>query len=80
MVTPELVATLTTHLPPGKKVYLKSDVKEVMEEMKERFGSEEGEGFEEEEWGECLGVETEREVSVRGHGLPVHMAVFRRKG
>lgn len=85
VVTPGLVSMLAKHAAPGNTVFLQSDVREVLDDMRERFREHRPAYFRDsiddvEEYLEenVTGVPTEREVSVLKKGLPVYRALFTR--
>mmetsp|Transcript_5602 Transcript_5602/g.12373 ORF Transcript_5602/g.12373 Transcript_5602/m.12373 type:complete len:414 (+) Transcript_5602:14-1255(+) len=86
VVTPSLVHTLAKFMKKGDVVFLQSDVKDVLVDMRERF-CEDGEMYfiefqhekmKEYELENPLGVPTEREVSVQTNDLPIFRTLFRR--
>ena len=84
VVTPELIATLAKFIPTGGEIFIQSDVKEVLDHMRQVIREEGGRYFKdalnlEEYMAENpLGVMTEREVSVLNKSLPVYRTVFSR--
>lgn len=87
VVTEGFVNTLSKHLKEGNQIFIQSDVKDVLDNMREtilEFGSEyfvdlidDPDEYMEEN---PLGVPTEREVSVLDQDLPVYRTIFRRTG
>lgn len=86
VVTPSLVHTLAKFMKDGDVVFLQSDVKDVLIDMRERF-CEDGEMYftelkhdkmKEYDMENPLGVPTEREVSVQKNNLPVFRTLFHR--
>lgn len=82
VVQPKLVATLVEYLAEGGKVFLQSDIKEVAEEMRDRFAShplliQQHSGT----WlsNNPLPVPTERELFVLQDNLPVYRVLFQKK-
>jgi tRNA (guanine-N7-)-methyltransferase len=83
VVTPELVQVLTKHVPVGRKVFIQSDIKDVLDNMRLTI-REEGSGYfndEIENIDEYMennptGVPTEREISVLEQDLPVYRTMF----
>lgn len=80
-VQPEMVAELANYLPIGGEVFIQSDVKQVAEEMRDRFAEHpafQREGFA--EWLDInpLPVPTERERLTLSKGEPVYRVLFRR--
>lgn len=85
VVTTELITTLARRTGEGSYVFLQSDVKDVLDDMRDRFrihGEEwwvdEVEDVEKYIPENPLGVPTEREMSVLKKGLPVYRTLFRR--
>jgi len=86
VVTPELVETLARYLPPKTgTVFIQSDIKDVLDSMRETLREAGSEYFEDtlENVDEYLdenpiGVQTERERSVLDQNLPVYRTIFRR--
>jgi tRNA (guanine-N7-)-methyltransferase len=86
VVTPDLVAALARHLRPGRgRVFLQSDVRPVLEGMRDQFKScpgglfrDLGEEGEYDAGRNVFGVPTERETSVLDRGLPVYRAWLER--
>lgn len=85
VVTKELISIVAKHMDEGAMVFLQSDVKDVLDDMRDRFREHGEKWFADqlEDAGEYLeenplGVPTEREVSVLKKGLPVYRALFRR--
>lgn len=82
VVTPELVNTLPAFMPSGAKVFLQSDIQEVLDDMRERFREaptffqDQVDDVEEYYPENIIGIPTEREVSVLEKGLPVYRALF----
>jgi tRNA (guanine-N7-)-methyltransferase len=84
LVTQELVSWLAAFMPPQATVFLQSDIKEVLDDMRMRFREypvyfqdtlEDTAAYLPQN---VLGVPTEREVSVLGKELPVYRALFTR--
>lgn len=86
VVTPELVEILAKHLPPKTgTVFIQSDIKDVLDSMRETLRESGSEYFEDalenvEDYLEenPIGVQTEREKSVLEQNLPVYRTIFRR--
>lgn len=94
VVTEELVQTLAAYMPKSSgddaatvtaTVFLQSDVKDVLDDMRERFrvfGADyfcDALGGDDEYISEnTMGIPTEREISVLKQGLPVYRALFTR--
>ena len=86
VVTPELVKILAKYLPPEKgTVFIQSDVKVVLDSMRETIRESGSEYFEDalesvDDYLEenPIGVQTEREKSVLDQNLPVYRTIFRR--
>ena len=84
VVTPDLVLTLAKYMPESSIVFLQSDVKEVLDDMRLRFREQdmyfqdELESASEYLKENPLGIETERERSVLGRDLPVYRTILRR--
>ncbi|MEL6494751.1 MAG: tRNA (guanosine(46)-N7)-methyltransferase TrmB [Cyanobacteria bacterium J06623_7] len=79
VVQPELVKVLVDYLAVGGAVFLQSDVKEVAQEMCDRFGADSRLIQQHEsEWLETnpVGVATERELHVLSQNLPVYRVLF----
>jgi len=82
VVTPALMRTLASFMPPGAQVFLQSDVQAVLDDMRERFRSESRyfqdqiDNVTEYYPDNILGIPTEREVSVLVQDLPVYRALF----
>jgi tRNA (guanine-N7-)-methyltransferase len=86
VVTPNLVMTLAKHMHKSSIVFLQSDVKEVLDDMRLRF-REQDQYFKDdlEDTSEYLeenpiGIQTEREQSVLKRDLPVYRTILRRTG
>jgi len=85
VVDEDLVMCLSRHCEPGVEIFLQSDVKFVLDDMRARF-REFGKGYFDDEVESTdlyveenpLEVRTEREVSVLIQGLPVYRTLFRR--
>ncbi len=85
VVTPELVDILARYIPPGRDVFIQSDIKDVLDNMRLTIREEGAEYFTDmiEDVDEYMainpvGVPTEREVSVLDQDLPVYRTVFKR--
>ena len=85
VVTPELVVTLADFLAEGKEVFIQSDVKELFDDMREKFREYGAELFVDtvEDFDKFIpenpiGIPTEREISVLDQDLPVYRTIFRR--
>ncbi|NJN72129.1 MAG: tRNA (guanosine(46)-N7)-methyltransferase TrmB [Limnothrix sp. RL_2_0] len=81
VVQPDLVDILAKHTPDTTEFFLQSDVKEVAEEMREKFL--EHERFElthHSFWlpENIFSVPTEREIATQNKGEPVYRALFRK--
>jgi tRNA (guanine-N7-)-methyltransferase len=79
VVQPDLVSLLVDYLAVGGKVFLQSDILEVAEEMRDRFGANPGlTQHHSQEWLETnpFPVATERELYVLAQGLPVYRVLF----
>lgn len=87
VVTPELVAVLAKYLPEGSEVFIQSDIKDVLDNMRLTLREEGSEFFtdaidDSDEYMEenPTGIPTEREISVLDQNLPVYRTIFRRNG
>ena len=87
VVTPELVVALADFLAEGKEVFIQSDVKELFDDMREKFREYGAELFDDTvaDFEKFLpknpvGVPTEREISVLDQDLPIYRTTFRRTG
>jgi tRNA (guanine-N7-)-methyltransferase len=85
VVTPQLISTLVQFLPPNGEIFIQSDVKEVLDQMRFAIRSEGGQYLDDAlvDMNEYLtenpiGVMTEREISVLNRTLPVYRTLFRR--
>lgn len=85
VVTPELVQTLAVNMNEGSQVFIQSDIKDVLDNMREtirEYGSlwfiDQLQNIDEYMEENPIGVATEREVSVLNQNLPVYRTVFRR--
>lgn len=84
IVTPQLVATMATHLRPGALVSMRSDVIEVLAEMHEYFKASGAFSFAAENEKDFARnppvppVKTEREVVTEGKGSLVYRTLFKR--
>jgi len=84
VVTPHLVHTLATFMPPHSMVFLQSDVRDVLDDMRKRFRSagpyfrDEIQDSREYMQENPMCIPTERETSVLGQNLPVYRTVLRR--
>ncbi|MEO0836237.1 MAG: tRNA (guanosine(46)-N7)-methyltransferase TrmB [Cyanobacteria bacterium J06642_3] len=79
VVQPELVTILVDHLVPGGKVFLQSDIKEVAEQMCDRFAANlQLKQQPQTTWLEHnpFPVATERELYVLRQDLPVYRVLF----
>jgi len=85
VVTEEFVEGLGRRMREGgvgdERVWLQSDIKDVLDDMREvfresrHFVDTEGEGeYVKDNW---MGIKTEREISVENKGLPVWRALFK---
>jgi tRNA (guanine-N7-)-methyltransferase len=76
VVQPQVVNDLADFLVEGGQVFLQSDVKEVAEEMRDRFAAHPCFQLTEPDWlsDNPLPVPTERELSTLGRGEPVYRA------
>ena len=85
VVTPELVNILAKFIPEGGEVFIQSDIKEVLDNMRLTIREEGSKFFSDlidnvDDYMEenPTGVPTEREVSVLDQNLPVYRTVFKR--
>ncbi len=85
VVTPELVNVLAKYLPTGREIFIQSDIKDVLDNMRLTIREEGSDFFTDliddiDEYMEHnpIGVPTEREVSVLDQELPVYRTVFKR--
>ncbi|HEY9738250.1 MAG TPA: tRNA (guanosine(46)-N7)-methyltransferase TrmB [Trichocoleus sp.] len=80
VVQPELVSAIATYLPPGRQVVLQSDVKDVAEDMCDRFSEHSAFHRTSSEWlpDSPFPAQTDRERVTLEKGLPVYRAVFER--
>lgn len=80
VVQPELVEALSEYLVEGGSIFLQSDIKEVAEEMCNRFAANSLLVRQHQDWLNTnpLPVPTERELYVLSHDLPVYRALFRK--
>jgi tRNA (guanine-N7-)-methyltransferase len=81
VVQPDLVSILVDYLAVGGFVFLQSDILEVAEEMRDRFGSNPSLTQQHsQEWRSTnpFSVATERELYVLAQGLPVYRVLFRK--
>ena len=84
VVTPELVATLARFMPPGATVFLQSDVKSVLDEMRWEFREQSQyfrdtrESLNDYKTENIFGIPTEREISVAKKGNAIYRAVLTR--
>ena len=83
VVTQELVLTMAKHVKEGGEIFIQSDVKDVLDSMRETIRECGTEFFEDtienvDEYMNFnpLGIPTEREISVLKDGLPVYRTVF----
>ncbi|MGL5081314.1 MAG: tRNA (guanosine(46)-N7)-methyltransferase TrmB [Microcoleaceae cyanobacterium] len=81
VVQSELVEILASHLMPGGDVFLQSDVKEVAEEMCDRFSEHSAFQRLGETWlpENPLPISSERERATLSRGEPVYRALFQTK-
>eukprot|EP00980_Cylindrotheca_fusiformis_P028544 scaffold22609_cov142-Cylindrotheca_fusiformis.AAC.8 len=84
VVRPEVVATLAKFMPCGATVFLQSDIKAVLDDMRLQF-RDQPQYFEDtkeslDDYVEenIFNIPTEREISVLEKGLPVYRSVFKR--
>lgn len=84
VVTTLLVQTLAKFMPPEAVVFLQSDIRDVLDDMRSKFRDNDV-YFEDtlnnvEEYlpENYIGIPTERETSVIDNGLPVYRTLFRR--
>lgn len=86
VVNSGLILTLAKFMGEGTTVFLQSDVKDVLDDMRTRFRDHEDyfvdQVEQEQEYLEenPLGIATERELSVLKRDLPVYRTTFRRTG
>jgi tRNA (guanine-N7-)-methyltransferase len=84
VVTPSLVLDLAKFMPESSRIFLQSDIKEVLDDMRLRFREQdqyfhdEVEDVEEYLEENPLGIQTERERSVLVKDLPVYRTMMRR--
>jgi tRNA (guanine-N7-)-methyltransferase len=81
VVQPDLVSILVDYLAVGGVIFLQSDVLEVAEEMRDRFGSNPHlTQHHSQEWLETnpFPVATERELFVLNQNLPVYRVLFQK--
>jgi tRNA (guanine-N7-)-methyltransferase len=79
VVQPDLVSILVDYLAVGGVIFLQSDILEVAEEMRDRFGSNPSlTQHHSQEWLESnpYPVATEREVAAANKNLPVYRVLF----
>lgn len=78
VVQPELVSLLVDYLGSEGKIFLQSDIKEVGEEMRDRFSANSNLIQQHPDWlaTNPLNVPTERELYVLGQNLPVYRVLF----
>ena len=86
VVTRDLVTTLAKHMPESSIVFLQSDIKEVLDDMRLRF-REQDQYFQDDLEStkdylkeNPIGIQTERERSVIERDLPVYRTILRRTG
>jgi len=84
-VTQEFISTLAKYVKEGKEIFIQSDIKDVLDSMREtirEFGSEYFidviDNLDDYMEDNPIGVPTEREISVLDQNLPVYRTVFRR--
>lgn len=85
VVTPELVNILAKYILPGREIFIQSDIKDVLDNIRLTIREEGSEFFTDllddvDQYMENnpLGVPTEREVCVLDQNLPVFRTVFKR--
>lgn len=85
VVTPELVNILAKYIPPGRELFIQSDIQEVLDNMRLTIREEGSKYFSDllDDVNEYMdynpiGVPTEREISVLEQDLPVYRTMFRR--
>jgi len=84
VVTPQLVLTLAKYMPESSVVFLQSDIKEVLDDMRLRFREQdlyfqdELESTSDYMEENPMGIQTERERSVLERDLPVYRTILRR--
>lgn len=84
VVNPDLIRTLAKYMENETVVFLQSDVKEVLDDMREQFREfpeyflDQISNIEEYIPTNPLGVPTEREISVLKQDLPVYRVLFKR--
>lgn len=78
VVQPELVSLLVDYLGSGGEIFLQSDIKEVAEEMRDRFTANSNLIQQHPDWlaTNPLNVPTERELYVLGQNLPVYRVLL----
>lgn len=86
VVTRDLVTTLAKHMPASSIVFLQSDIKDVLDDMRLRF-REQDQYFQDDLEStkdylkeNPMGIQTERERSVIERDLPVYRTILRRTG
>ena len=81
VVQPELVEELSKFMVSGGEVFLYSDVKQVAEEMRDRFSEHPQFQIQTQEWlaDNPLPVASEREIATLSRGEPVYRTIFERR-
>lgn len=78
MVNPEMVETIASHLRPGGRVFVQTDIEFLAEEMFEHFKAS-GKFSEQTTAENPFPIKTEREKAVEDKQLPVYRRLFVRK-
>jgi len=78
MVNPEMVETVASHLRPGGRVFVQTDIEFLAEEMFEHFRAS-GKFIEQTTAENPFPIKTEREKAVEDKQLPVYRRLFVRK-
>jgi tRNA (guanine-N7-)-methyltransferase len=78
MVNPEMVGTIASHIRPGGRVFVQTDIEFLAEEMFEYFRAS-GQFTEQTTAENPFPVKTEREKAVEDKQLPVYRRLFVRK-
>lgn len=78
MVNPEMVETVASHLRPGGRVFVQTDIEFLAEEMFEHFRTS-GKFIEQTTAENPFPIKTEREKAVEDKQLPVYRRLFVRK-
>lgn len=78
MVNPEMVETVASHLRPGGRVFVQTDIEFLAEEMFEHFKAS-GKFSEQTTAENPFPIKTEREKAVEDKQLPVYRRLFVRK-